>query len=51
MKRYSLKISYPSGVNAYMSFRGKTSWCYSQARKHLKSWVYLHGVKVVMEEN
>ena len=49
--RYSLKISYPSGVTSYMSYRGRTSWCYTQAKKHLKEWVYLHGVTIEMEES
>jgi hypothetical protein len=49
-KRYSIKITYPT-VTCYMSFMGRTSWCYSQARKHLKEWVYLHGITAELEEN
>lgn len=48
--RYSIKITYPTTV-AYMEFNGRTEWCYSQARKHLKEWVYLHGIKAELEKN
>lgn len=49
--KYSVKISYPSGIVAYMSYRGKISWCKKQAKKHIKEWVYLHGVTVELEES
>ena len=42
-RRYSIKITYPSGFVAYMSHKDKTSWCLRTARKHLSEWVYLHG--------
>ena len=42
--RYSIEITYPNGTIAYMSFRGKTEWCYSQARYHMKTWVHTHGI-------
>jgi hypothetical protein len=49
--KYSLKITYPNGIVAYMDFRGRTSWCRSQAYYHKKTWVYMHGVTVEVEPN
>lgn len=50
MKRYMIKIVYPSGTVAYMSHKGKSEWCYSSARKHLKEFVLWHGLQAVIEE-
>jgi hypothetical protein len=47
-KRYAIKITYPSGVVAYMSHGGRNSWCKRSAMKHLREWVYLHGHEVEM---
>jgi len=49
--RYSIQITYPSGVIAYMSFLGRTEWCYSQARHHLKTWVHVHGITPKIVKN
>jgi hypothetical protein len=49
--RYSIKITYPSGVVAYMSHMGRTEWCYSSAKRHLKEWVYLHGITAELVKN
>jgi hypothetical protein len=51
MPKYSIEITYPSGVVAYLSHRGRTEWCYSQARYHMKTWVYLHGHQIKMVKN
>lgn len=49
-KRYSIKITYPSGMVAYMSHRDRTEWCKRSALKHLREWVHLHGIKAEMVE-
>lgn len=49
--KYSIKITYPSGTIAYMSHKGKTSWCKRTAKKYLTEWVYLHGHKAEIEES
>lgn len=49
--KYSIKITSPSGVIAYMSHRDKTQWCKRTAEKHLREFVYLHGWKAELEEN
>jgi hypothetical protein len=51
MNTYSIKISYPSGVIAYMSHKGKTEWCKRTAQKHLREWVYLHGITAELIKN
>lgn len=48
---HSIKITYPTGMISYMSFRGRTAWSYSQARRHLADWVYLHGISAVIVKN
>ena len=48
-KRYSIKITYRNGTISYMSHNDRTKWCYSQARKHLKEWVFLHGIHAELE--
>ena len=49
--RYSIKITHPSGVVTYMQHKGKNEWCFSAARKHLKEWVYLHGITAELVKN
>jgi hypothetical protein len=49
-ERFSIRITYPNGIVAYMSFRDRTSWCRSQANKHLRDWIYLHGIKAELEK-
>lgn len=50
MKRYSIKIIYPSGTVAYMSHKGKSSWCYSSAKKHLNEFVLWHGLHAELDK-
>lgn len=50
MKRYMIKIIYPSGTVAYMSNKGKNKWCYSNAKKHLNEFVLWHGLHAELEE-
>lgn len=47
--RYAIKITYPSGVVAYMVHRDRASWCLRSARKHLREFVMLHGLKAELE--
>jgi len=49
--KYSIKITYPSGVVAYLSDKGKTSWCKKTAKKKLSEMVYLHNHKFELEKN
>jgi hypothetical protein len=42
--RYQIRITYPSGVVAFMCHRDRTEWCKRSAQKHLREFVYLHGI-------
>jgi len=47
--KYQLKITYPSGVIAYMTHRDKTQFCKRTAQKHMREFVMWHGLKVELE--
>jgi hypothetical protein len=49
-KRYSIKVTYPSGVVAYMTHNGRSCWTKRYAVKHLREFVYLHGFKAELVE-
>lgn len=51
-KTYSIKMTYSSGVVAYMSVNGKTEWSKkSYCQRHIDSSVFLHNLKMEIVEN
>jgi len=48
--KYSIKITYPSGVIAYLSHKDKTAWTKKTALKYMSEWVHLHGHWVELEK-
>jgi len=48
--KYSIKITYPSGVVSHMRHKDKTAFCKRTAKKYLAEWVHLHGVHAEIVE-
>jgi hypothetical protein len=48
--KYQIKISYPSGIVAYMIHKDKQQWCKRTAQKYIKEFVMWHGLKVELEK-
>lgn len=50
--KYSIKITYPSGVITYLGYNGKASWCKSQAYHHKNTYTPpCEGCMVEVEPN
>jgi len=43
-KRFQIKIAYASGTVAYMCHKGRTEWTKETCKRHLATWVHLHGI-------
>lgn len=50
MKRYKIKIIYPSGTISYMIHRDRSEWTKRTALKHLNEFILWHGLKAELEE-
>ncbi len=47
--KYSIKITYSNGQQAYLGHKGKTAWCKKTAEKYLEQWKTGAGKSTIAE--
>lgn len=48
--KYSIKLTYPDGEYAYLTYRNKTSWCLRTAKKHMSTMRLWPAIKAEIVE-